>query len=90
MKAIFYPYKAGEIKPPPTNWLEDRIITELTPNKIYDVQLPLKTYDPNTFKEDRKSYYIVKCDDDAYRKIGIHMFKTIDEIRDEKLKELGI
>lgn len=89
MKAIFYPYKEGEIKPPPTNWLEDRIITELTPNKIYDVELTPKMHDPYTFKESQP-YYIVKCDDGKYRKMGAHMFKTLDEIREEKLKQLGI
>jgi hypothetical protein len=89
MKAIFYPYKAGDFVSPPTNWLEDRIISELTPNKIYDVELTPKIYDPKTLKESQL-FYIVKCDDGSYRKIGIHMFKTLDEVREEKLKQLGI
>ena len=64
---------------------------ELTP-KIYNgckmssVPLPGS---PLTFQLDKPSY-IVTCEDGEMRKYYVEHFKSIVELRDEKLKELGI
>jgi hypothetical protein len=46
-------------------------------------------YDPVTFKEVDKSY-IIKCLDNKWRKVYAHNFITIEDLREFKLKELGI
>jgi len=61
----------------------------LTIGNIYDCELCPKMYDPYTY-EQVQPYYIVKCDDDKYRKIDVHFFTTLEEMRDNKLDELGI
>jgi hypothetical protein len=47
------------------------------------------TYDPLTFKKVEKSY-VIKCLDNRWRKVYAHDFITIEELRESKLKELGI
>jgi len=46
-------------------------------------------YDPITYKEVEKSY-VIKCLDNKYRKVSAHNFITVEELRDSKIKELGI
>jgi hypothetical protein len=46
-------------------------------------------YDPVTLYEVEKSY-IIKCLDNKHRKVYASDFITIEELREFKLKELGI
>ena len=57
--------------------------------KMYECELTPKIYDPVTFKPAKPSY-VVKCEDGKFRKYYAENFKDIQEVREEKLKELGI
>ena len=57
--------------------------------KMYECELTQKIYNPLTFQLDKPSY-IVTCEDGEMRKYYVEHFKSIVELRDEKLKELGI
>ena len=57
--------------------------------KMYECELTPKIYDPLTFQLDKPSY-IVTCEDGKFRKYYAEYFKDIVELREEKLKELGI
>jgi hypothetical protein len=57
--------------------------------KMYECELTPKIYDPVTFKPAKPSY-VVKCEDGKFRKYDAEHFKDIQEVREEKLKELGI
>jgi len=46
-------------------------------------------YDPITFEEVEKSY-VIKCLDNKYRKVYASSFMTIEELRESKIKELGL
>ena len=56
---------------------------------MYECELTQTIYDPITFKIAPPSY-IVTCEDGKFRKYYAEYFIDIVEIRDEKLKELGI
>ena len=56
---------------------------------MYECELTPKIYNPLTFQLDKPSY-IVTCEDGEMRKYYVEHFKSIVELRDEKLKELGI
>ena len=56
--------------------------------KMYECELSPTMYDPTTFKPVRA--YIVTCEDGKFRKYDLEHFRDIVEIREEKLKELGI
>ena len=56
---------------------------------IYECELTPKIYDPITFQLDKTSY-IVRCEDGKFRKYYAEYFIDIVELREEKLKELGI
>lgn len=57
--------------------------------KMYECELTPKIYNPLTFQLDKPSY-IVRCEDGKYRNYYAEYFKDIVELREEKLKELGI
>ena len=57
--------------------------------KMYEYEFTPKVYNPLTFQLDKPSY-IVTCEDGKMRKYYAEYFKDIVELRDEKLKELGI
>ena len=56
---------------------------------MYECELTTKVYDPKTFEPAAPSY-IVACEDGKFRKYYTEYFRDIVEIREEKLKELGI
>ena len=56
---------------------------------MYECELTPKIYNPLTFQLDKTSY-IVTCEDGKFRKYYAEYFIDIVELRDEKLKELGI
>jgi hypothetical protein len=56
---------------------------------IYECELTPTTYDPNTYKPAKPSY-VVKCEDGKFRKYDAEHFRDIQEVREQKLKELGI
>ena len=58
-------------------------------DKMYECELTPTIYDPATFQPDKPSY-VVKCEDGKFRKYYAEHFKDIQEVREEKLKELGI
>jgi hypothetical protein len=57
--------------------------------KMYECELTPTIYDPMTFKPAPPSY-VVKCEDGKFRKYEVVNFKDIQEVREDKLKELGI
>ena len=56
---------------------------------MYECELTPTMYDPNTYQP-VKPYYVVRCEDGKFRKYYAEYFKDIVELREEKLKELGI
>ena len=56
---------------------------------MYECELTPTLYDPTTFEPAAPSY-IVTCEDGKFRKYDLEHFRDIVEIREEKLKELGI
>jgi hypothetical protein len=56
---------------------------------MYECELTPTIYDPMTFKPAPPSY-VVKCEDGKFRKYDAEHFKDIQEVREDKLKELGI
>lgn len=61
----------------------------LTIGNIYDGELCPVIYDPHTYQPVPPSY-IIKCNDGKYRKVDASFFLTLEEMRDNKLDELGI
>jgi hypothetical protein len=57
--------------------------------KMYECELTPTIYDPMTLQPS-KPYYVVKCEDGKFRRYDAENFKDIQEVREEKLKELGI
>ena len=57
--------------------------------KAYECELTPTIYDPMTFQPAKPSY-IVKCEDGKLRKYDAEHFRSIQEAREEKLKDLGI
>ena len=55
---------------------------------MYECELSPTMYDPTTFKPVRA--YIVTCEDGKFRKYYTEHFRDIAEMREQKLKELGI
>ncbi len=56
---------------------------------IYECELTPTIINPVTLKPDNPSY-VVKCEDREFRKYYAENFRDIQEVREEKLKELGI
>jgi hypothetical protein len=56
---------------------------------MYECELTPTIYDPVTLNPDKPSY-VVACEDGKFRKYYAEHFKDIQEVREEKLKELGI
>jgi hypothetical protein len=48
-----------------------------------------RIYDPITFEEVEESY-IIKCLDNKFRKVPASYFITVEELRESKIKELGL
>ena len=61
----------------------------LIKGNMYECELTPTLYDPTTLKP-AGPYYIVTCEDGKFRKYAAEYFRDIVEIREEKLKELGI
>jgi hypothetical protein len=57
--------------------------------KMYECELTPTIYDPTTLNPVKPSY-VVKCEDGKFRKYYVEHFIDIQELREEKLKELGI
>lgn len=58
----------------------------LTIGNLYHCELTPKVYDPHTLQECEKSY-IVKCDDNKFRKVEARYFMPL---RDYNLQNLNI
>jgi hypothetical protein len=56
---------------------------------IYEGQLCPTTYDPNTLQPGPPAY-ILKCNDGKWRKVDANFLITFEEMRNEKLNDLGI
>ena len=61
----------------------------LTLNHCYEGDLTPTIYNPQTLQP-APPYYVVKCNDDKFRKVDGEYFITLEEFRDKKLNELGI
>lgn len=61
--------------------------TYLTKGKLYQGELTPTMYDPQTFQPAEPSY-IVKCDDDKFRKFEAKHFITLEEWREMKLNQI--
>lgn len=61
----------------------------LIKGNMYECELTPTMYDPNTYQP-TGPFYIVRCEDGKFRKYAAEHFRDIVEIREEKLKELGI
>lgn len=67
----------------------------LIKGKMYECELTHQywkagmVYDPTTFELAAPSY-IVSCEDGRFRKYNAEYFVDISEVREDKLKELGI
>lgn len=59
----------------------------ITTGRIYDVEEGPTIYDSD-FKSHKS--FITKCDDGKYRKVNINQFVDLQEVREKKLKQLGI
>jgi hypothetical protein len=57
--------------------------------KMYECELTPTIYDPTTLNPAKPSY-VVKCEDGKFRKYDAKHFKDIQEVREDKLKELGL
>ena len=56
---------------------------------MYECELTPTIYDPMTFQPAKPSY-VVRCEDGKFRKYDAEHFRDMQEVREEKLKELGI
>ena len=66
-----------------SNVLDDEILKDLIVGEVYDaVEDPRYTYDD--------VYQIVNDDPNEYVFYSVKLFKRLDELRDDKLKDLGI
>jgi hypothetical protein len=61
----------------------------LTLGETYEGELTPTIYDPQTLQPASPSY-VVKCNDDNFRKVDAKYFITLEELREKKLNELGI
>lgn len=59
----------------------------LTNDKYYEGELTPTMYDTIT-DEPVEPSYIVKCDDDKFRKINASCFMTLEEFREQKLNDI--
>jgi hypothetical protein len=57
--------------------------------KMYECELTPTLYDPTTLNPAKPSY-VVKCEDGKFRRYNAEHFRDIQEVREVKLKELGI
>jgi len=57
--------------------------------KMYECELTPTLYDPTTLNPAKPSY-VVKCEDGKFRRYNAEHFRDIQEVREGKLKELGI
>jgi hypothetical protein len=60
-------------------------VYSLTIGKLYNV---INTY--SEYSNKNKLVYIILNDDEYFWKYSCDLFKTIDEVRQEKLEDLGI
>jgi hypothetical protein len=65
------------------------VVGNLTIGKIYEGVLTPTITDPITLKPLAPSY-TVRCNDNRFRKVDASFFLTIEELRENKLIELGI
>jgi hypothetical protein len=56
---------------------------------MYECDLAPTIYDAMTFQPSKPSY-VVKCEDGMFRRYDAEHFRDIQEVREDKLKELGI
>ncbi len=68
------------------NWVDTQVLIK---GEWYECELTPTIYDPMTFKPAPPSY-VVKCEDGKFRKYNTDNFLTLSEVREIKLKELGI
>ena len=61
----------------------------LTVGEIYDGEKTPVMYDPNTLQPVPPTY-IIKCNDDKWRKVDASFFMTLEEFRSWRLNEIGI
>lgn len=66
---------------------ELRIKYKLSPNKLYTGEKALTTYDPNTF-EINDNFFILKCDDNKFRKVSEIYLMNQSDRRDFILNEI--
>ena len=66
-----------------------RVDNILIMGKMYECELTPTIYDPMTLQPAKPSYE-VKCEDGKFRKYDTEHFIDIQEVRELKLKELGI
>jgi hypothetical protein len=66
-----------------SNVLDDEILEDLIVGEVYDaIEDPRYTYND--------VYHLVNDDPNEYIFYSVKLFKRLDEIREEKLKEIGI
>ena len=79
MKVIFYHRTSrSEFMSPPVDWIRDTIISDLTIGKEYIV---------DSEQEDR---YLIENDYGVLSYYSKYLFTKLEDIRDDKLKQLGI
>lgn len=61
----------------------------LIKGNMYECEFTPTIYDPMTFQPAKPSY-IVKCEDGKFRKYDSEYFIDIQELRESKLKSIGI
>lgn len=61
----------------------------LIKGNMYECELTPTLYDPTTLQP-TGPFYVVRCEDGKFRKYAAEHFRDIVEIREEKLKKLGI
>jgi hypothetical protein len=71
---------------PPFGWNSDEFFTV---GKIYEGDFTPTEYDHQTLKPAPPSY-VVKCNDDKWRKVPAEYFITLEEWRERQLNELDI
>ena len=86
MKVVFYSYKKDDVfRSPPVDWLFDCIISDLTIGKIYDAT----PYVYELYIKHEKRYIIIN-DNNRTESYPAYLFTSIEEIRNNKLTEIGI
>lgn len=86
MKVIFYYQPDGDkFWPPPTDWLGDGIVGDLTVNKIYDVIVDESALQ-NTPKH--RLRYLIKSDVGINTWYNKTLFTPLSEIREERIDSI--